>query len=331
MNTKSDANEIRIFIDQLQKADFLDDSRSWWPRFIFHFTNINNAVEILEKGKLFSRNKLKKTGGMVTDNASTEVIQQTDGRWKDFVRLYFRPRTPTQNRNEGYRPLAQRKLQSHCPVPIYFMFDAKQLLSREDAYFSKGSLAAASTNIYSKAVDFKEIPFQLVYHDSWFEPHERASIIHHRQAEVVVKDELDLENLKHIWCRSEAEYKTLLNLLSPKTREKWKSKIGGGKKGNLFFRDWIFVEEVNMNKDSITFKFNVPMETFDVVAIKVKITEMYTQTNFIWENTEYKIKNTLEISLKNLERPEIYDVTLLIDNQIMFFDKYNELDFYLPF
>lgn len=47
---------------------------------------------------------------------------------------------------------------------------SKKLLSRENVSFSKGSLAANNTSIFSDAASFKEIPFQHVYHDSWFEP-----------------------------------------------------------------------------------------------------------------------------------------------------------------
>lgn len=191
---KSDAHEIQKYIDQLQKMDWLDESRRWWPQFIFHFTNINNAVGILESGKLLSRKLSQKSNDMITDNASSAVIEQTAERWKEYVRLYFRPKTPTQNKNEGFRPLPQRELNSHCPVPIFFMFGSKELLSRDDVYFSKGSLAASNSTVYSDASNFKEIPFQYVYHNSYFEASERSFIIHHRHAEVVVRNDLTLLN-----------------------------------------------------------------------------------------------------------------------------------------
>jgi len=195
---KADANEIQTHIDDLQKVSWLDKSRSWWPRFIFHFTNINNAVSILESGKMLSRTRSETTGEMITDNASPIVMGQTEIRWKDYVRLYFRPRTPTQYNNEGFRPIAQRELNSHCPVPVYFMFNSKKLLSRENASFSKGSLATSNTTIFSDAKSFKEIPFHLVYHDDRIEPYERSSIVFHRHAEVVVPNELDLDDLSHM-------------------------------------------------------------------------------------------------------------------------------------
>jgi hypothetical protein len=210
---KTDEKAFIDYIDSLKNERWLDKSRSWWPRFIFHFTNIDNAIQILECGHLKCRSELEKSGGMATDNASETIIQQTSDRWKDYVRMYFRPRTPTQHNNEGYRPEGQRELSSHCPVPVYFLFDSKQLLTRKNVYFSKGSLASGTTTeIYSDSTSFKEIPFKYVYHDSRFDPYDRDDIIYHRQAEVVVPDQLDFDNLKGIFCRSEAEYQTLLEL-----------------------------------------------------------------------------------------------------------------------
>ena len=67
----------------------------------------------------------------------------------------------------------------------------------------------------------KLIPFDLVYHDTWFYPSDRDQVIYHRNAEVLVPQRMGLENLRYIGCRSNAEYKTLLHLLPPGTRSDW--------------------------------------------------------------------------------------------------------------
>ena len=261
---KPDAQEIQAYIDELQNADWIDPAQKWWPKFVYHFTNLNNAITILENGRLLSRAKLEQTQQMATDNASPEVINQTGVQWKEYVRLYFRPRTPTQYINEGFRPNTQRELGAHCPFPIYFLFDSKGLLSRKNVYFSKGSLASFGTTPFSDAKQFKEIPFQLVYHDSWFPPELRSEIIYRRHAEVIIKDCLNLDFLKYVLCRSEAEYKTLLYLLSSGAKKNWGSKIGSSKKGNFYFRNWLFVEEADLNTNQIYFKFNIPKNKCDV-------------------------------------------------------------------
>ena len=71
---KSDYNEFHAFIDELQNFSWLEPSQKWWPKFIFHFTNIDNAIKILEDGKLLSRSQLEQTLGMQSDNASPDVL-----------------------------------------------------------------------------------------------------------------------------------------------------------------------------------------------------------------------------------------------------------------
>ncbi|MBU5343669.1 DarT ssDNA thymidine ADP-ribosyltransferase family protein [Caldifermentibacillus hisashii] len=319
---KPDAHLFINYIDQLIKEPWLGQSRRWWPKFVYHFTNIDNAVKILEDGRLLSRGKLNKLQGMVTDNASPNVIENTDDRWKEFVRLYFRPRTPTQFQNEGIRPKENRYHGAHCPVPIFFLFDSKKILIRKSVQFSKQSLAIAGTIAYSDFIHFREIPFRQVYHDDWFLPEDRDLIVPYRHAEVIVPDELDLEDLRYIWCRSEAEQRTLMNLLTKETREKWKSKIGSGKKGNFFFRNWLFVEKVHLSEESITFYFNLPVNHEDEpYELELTINENITGNKYFW-NGLLQGENQLTFELSNLLVRTNYSVKLYCDNQIIFADEF---------
>ena len=114
----------------------------WWPKYIYHFTDVQNAARILTDGVLYCRTEAGRRGLMVVDNASPEIIAQTKPEHTNFVRLYFRPKTPTQYRNEGIRPITTRELGSHCPVPIYFCFDALELLAQDRVEFSNGNMAS---------------------------------------------------------------------------------------------------------------------------------------------------------------------------------------------
>lgn len=97
------------------------DKKKVWTSFCFHFTNLNNAVSILQNGMLVSRKKALESGIMENENASIDVINQTDEEWNKYVRLYFRPRTPTQYNNEGFRSKSNLgSLQAHCPFPVFF-------------------------------------------------------------------------------------------------------------------------------------------------------------------------------------------------------------------
>lgn len=327
---KKDKEQIEAFLDSLYGADWLLSSQKWWPKYVYHFTNINNAIQILEDECLYCRHYLENRHRMLTDNASSDVISNTDSQWTKYVRLYFRPKTPTQYRNEGFRPVNQRYDDAHCPVPVFFLFDAKKVLSQADTKFSDGNLASPKTNVYERAEDLEDIPFDEVYHDSWFPPEYRDQIIHHRHAEILIPNRLTLENLSSIICRTEAEHETLLNLLSHSAFNKWSKKIGASKKGNLFYREWLFIEKVNFSESHIEIVFNDSNKVYDSFNIKVELKDLANnEKNYKWEKHEYLIpagktkKLRLPPDLTNL-----YHVQIYFDEQIMYS---NDFIYNIPF
>jgi hypothetical protein len=217
---------------------------SWWPRYIYHFTDVNNAASIIQSGCLYSRAEVEQRGLMRVDNASSEIIQQTRPEHLNYVRLYFRPRTPTQFRNEGIRPINQRELGAHCPVPVYICFDALTVLAQDNTEFSNGNMGSSWATHGGERDFFLSIPFHLVFHNRAFMPDERDEIVFRRNAEVLVPGSLPLDPaLKFIACRSAAERQTLLHLLPPNLRRQWAPRIRLGEQG-LFERKWTYVEEV---------------------------------------------------------------------------------------
>lgn len=66
-----------------------NSSISWWPLYAYHYTNITNAVSILELGRLYSRANAEDLGIMSNDNASRQVIDMTNSDAKQSVRFYF--------------------------------------------------------------------------------------------------------------------------------------------------------------------------------------------------------------------------------------------------
>jgi hypothetical protein len=172
------------------------------------------------------------------------------------VRLYFRPKTPMQYVNEGVRPAVWVENGAHCPVPVIMLFDAMSILGRESTEFSDGNLRMGRATVGADADFFEKIPFDLVYHDGAIGDNEdKRSIIFHRHAEVIVPDELDLEPLRYVVCRSQAEQETLLHLLGEEGREKWAARTI--MKANLNYRRWNFVEQVDLVEAGIVaFRFN---------------------------------------------------------------------------
>ena len=166
----------------------------WWPKYIYHFTDVQNAVNIIQSGHLFNRSEAIRQHLMAVDNASPEIIRQTHTEYQQFVRLYFRPRTPTLFCNEGIRPINQRVLDgAHCPIPIYFCFDAISVLSRDDCQYSDGNMGSPRANYSGNEKFFCSIPFNLVFHNGAIRTEEdKDEIIFRRHAEVLVPNTLYL-------------------------------------------------------------------------------------------------------------------------------------------
>lgn len=192
---------------------------SWWPKFAFHYTDVTNAVNILSTGTLFSRTEAKRLHMMQNDNASRQVIDMTNSNVVSMVRFYFRPLTPTQYYNEGYKHPALRydgDENANTPVPVFFLFDLASILSLPKVQFSETSQAGHGTNLYSGEEAFEKMNFDAIYSTGWenFEQNK-----YYRHAEITHRGPLAIEpNLKTILCRNSQDRTTLLNLLKDQNR-----------------------------------------------------------------------------------------------------------------
>ncbi len=272
---------------------------NWWPKYVYHFTDIHNAVSILESGYLYSRNLARANNLMQADNASNDVIQHTNPEHLNFVRLYFRPKTPTQYRNEGIRPLDGRDLGAHCGVPIFLCFDSYETLNLDESEVSNGNMGSHRANHSSQPEFFSQIPFHLVYHSGAIPDGDKDEIVFRRNAEILIPDKLAITNLlRLICCRSAAERQTLLTMLSDATREKWFEKIRIGDY-SLYFRKWTFVEEVVTVEDRIIFRFNPNSTTPGPFNIKFSYTEDGEERIRSWNGKRESLVNNLGLVVPN--------------------------------
>lgn len=104
MPLKRDADSILAFMQGLASDLGLDDNRKRWPIWLFRSDHVENTAAILNGGELLSRALAEQQGLIVKDSASQQHIDELTQSQRRYVRLYFRPRTPTQFRNEGIRP-----------------------------------------------------------------------------------------------------------------------------------------------------------------------------------------------------------------------------------
>lgn len=189
------------------------------------------------------------------------MINATLDEVKQYGRLYFRPLTPTQYHNEGYKPKHIRKseVNANCPIPIFFCLDAEEILKMEGTYFVEKGLAGSHHERLKRGeMEFENLNFSKIYHNG---PHDLGSdITQYRQSEIVRAGGIPITNvIRKIYCRSLAEKQTLLHLLQRQLPYKYKKYYGMieyNPKLSMFFNNGIFIKTVNAKPDGLRIELN---------------------------------------------------------------------------
>ena len=236
----------------------LHGNRKWWPNWLFRSDHVENTAAILNSETLLSRFAAESRGLMLKDSGSPQHISQLTTAHRRYVRLYFRPRTPTQFANEGIRPTQLIQYDAHMPVPVYILFSSSLLMDK-GVKFTRGRLTPR-TEIGSSAEFLRSMNFAHIYHDSAVgrlgASNRRSDILNARHSEVIVRDELSLSHAKHIVCRSAPERETLLNLLHPQTKVNWIKRIHVDEgRRRLFQKRGTFVQSAYLSSEESRFVF----------------------------------------------------------------------------
>lgn len=299
---------LQNFQQKLQEK-FKGSQQEWWSNYIYHFSDIQNVVKILNSGKLYSRNKAIELGLMANDNANDEVIQHTQNQYKDYVRFYFRPKTPTQYINEGIIPLSEIYNNAHCPIPVFLLFDFVKILAQDEVLFSEGNIANRGAKIYNNLADLYHLEFDNIFHSAALPPENyRDHIKYCRHAEVLVKNELDVYNyLKLIVVRSQADKESLLYWLDDKAKQNLLRKIKVDSLG-LFNHRWLSLEKVERQANKIIFHFENPQKkTYNIKMVAKRLTDdkifrgkymNFTEPRLSWNFDDDTLVDGLHIRLK---------------------------------
>lgn len=347
---------IDDLVDGRRSTGLSPIQRRVWPRFAYHFTDIENAVNILKRGMLYSRERAIQAGVMRNDNASGLVIEGTNRKVENYVRLYFRPRTPTQYHSEGFRPKSkQTELLANCPVPVFFLFDLASVLSNPLTRFTDKTLAMHAQPEFMSGVEaFRSLPFQEIFHNRAIYPNEdKQNIIRHRQAEIVVPNELELSYLRKIVTRSSAEKETLLNLLHDQNINQYDEMIVD-KDVSFFNRDRSYIERVILNSEGISLfshsneafpeSWGIPTSNIALFAQNPSATDDYLNLTvsiksadgieYRWPNSKQGkalLVEQLPLEFQDHSIPA-YNISVKLDDHIAYYGQYNGFqDDDLPF
>lgn len=232
---------------------------SWWPRFAYHYTDITNAASILKSGYLYSRSNAKELGIMSNDNASRQVIDMTQTEAISCVRFYFRPLTPTQYYNEGYKhPQLRYDNDEHAntPVPVFFLFDLEKILSLPGVQFSEQGQSGYGAQLKSGADEFTALNFDNIYSNRLDNIQETKK---YRHAEILHPNSMPVDSYLHaILCRNNLERTSLLNILKETdyvSFKKYQDKIKICKE-DMFENNGLFITDCSYHDDVISIVFS---------------------------------------------------------------------------
>ena len=244
------------FADIIKKNCDLS-SVKWWPKYAFHYTDISNAISIIQQETLYSRLYAEEEHLMKNDNASYQVIDMTATNAQSFVRFYFRPLTPTQYYNEGYKHPDLRydsDINANVPVPVFFAFNLEQMLRDPKVKFSETSQAGSGSTMLSGEKSFKKLPFDKIYSDGYAED----DVLKFRHAELLYPTSYRItESLEAILCRNEFEQSMLLSMLRKENAKlfyKYKPLIKVCK-DKMFEKNGLFIQDIRLDNGKISFSF----------------------------------------------------------------------------
>lgn len=301
---KRTAPSFRRHLAQLRDEPWLG-ARFWWPYFLFYFTDMHQLIDTLNAQALLSPFA---RGGSLTS------------RWDRQVRLHFRPRTPDLFYAEGFRPVQQGASDQYAPLPVYLLFDMEAVICHPDSRFSDGD-PAKTGRTYKTPAYFKDLPFEQIYHDSWFMPDERDEILRYREAQVIIPDQLGLESLQLIWVRSEAEYETLHHLMPPSLWRKWRDKITARTDYHLFNNKSLHVQTAILQGDRVRLRFNIGASEADNGPFLAQgVIEYPDGERRVWEDETWVAEGDLVWAFA--DRGQDYVVQFLLDGELAYASAY---------
>ncbi len=244
-----DAREILAYIEGLAPSF---GARSWWTHYGFHFIELINIPSILASNALYSRTEARTLLVNHTEVGDPAILSLTDPSILEYVRLYWRPRTPMLYQTEGFK--SEYPYGNSCSIPVYLLIPIADLVNTFLVEFTDRN-AASGYHERGNSVEFvRGMPFEDVYHDRPLPSDRRMDIISRRQAEILVPKVLPLPASTLLIVRSPAEMRMLRDKLSPSLLARWTTRMRVD--GSLFFKRWLFVDSVDRQSDKVSLLWN---------------------------------------------------------------------------
>lgn len=206
--------EKKLELEIHSKTNFINMLKSNYQFDGFHhYSDFKNFLDIMNTGKLLSRNEALKRG--FTDSADQDVIGKTPEKVKDYVRFYYKEKTPTLYNNEGIKI---NNSSPHMPLPVLLLFNENIINHHTDIAFTSGCGGSKYSRITKNIQDATTFDWETIFSRCPIPTDEnslmacgwdinKATIINKRNAEFLVNKEIDVKHIKKIIFRSPADKK----------------------------------------------------------------------------------------------------------------------------
>ena len=261
-----------------------------------------------------------------------------------YVRFYFRPLTPTQYHNEGFKHRDLRydgDPNANVPVPIFFFFHLEQLLSDPNTCFSEGSEAGGGVPVLKGEDAFANLDFEMIYRNGPYisqDPDGRKREGSLRQSEILYPDMYQINgSLAGIVCRNVEERTTLLNLLKDKSYRLftyWQPRIRVINR-DLYYNNGLFIESCSLHGTdfSIAFSDAYPRKRYadkNSVDLQLKASarfewthknELLQRKDFEWNMNYLNAKPITFRGMPEIKKATELSIKVYLENQLMCYQK----------
>jgi hypothetical protein len=253
-------------------------SMAIWMGYGYHFTDLNNIPSILQNNVIYSRRDAESQRLIASEVGDAEILSRTAADIQEYVRFYWRPRTPMLYGIEGIRASDQYLYKGRCAIPVYLCVPLAELFVNPTVRFSDRNAASPYVNFGSTLEFIQGIPFEKVFHDRVFAPSDRDEIIARRQAEIQVHHSFQLTPNTFILVRSPAELSMLREKLPATIYGMWNNRIRISTRVPAFFKRWLFVDRIERHGDSVHLYWNsqATVKAVGKVTLRVRFENLDT-------------------------------------------------------
>lgn len=209
----------KAYKTELNLMEFYNELKdySWGKPYIYHFTHLFNAIEVIKTRKILSRNRAVELGLLKYDAAGSVVHRSSKAH--PYARFYYRTGTQTQFYNEclgkqyntKYYERARGNGLPMCPMPVFFKFDLQEVLTKYPTLccYSNGNLQTNWARIFKVMEDPANIDALHLYSNAY-----DKLVLEKKQQEFLIKSEFDFSTLNNyqIICYDREETDILKNI-----------------------------------------------------------------------------------------------------------------------